>query len=91
MREKNNIPADIGHFLRTEIDSTDSGNENLKIKKKQGRKNHLKIYIYIFQKILKQTKASKKIKYNYLKNIRQRNKSNKVAKSCWLSRYKRSR
>ena len=26
---KNNIPADAGYFLRTEIDSTDFKNENL--------------------------------------------------------------
>ena len=29
MRQKNNIAADTGHFLRTEIDSTDFKNENL--------------------------------------------------------------
>ena len=30
--EKNNIPADAGHFLRTEIDSIDLKNENLTTK-----------------------------------------------------------
>ena len=30
--EENNIPADAGHFLRTEIDSTDFKNENLRTK-----------------------------------------------------------
>ena len=28
-RKKNNIPADTGHFLRTEIDSRDFKNKNL--------------------------------------------------------------
>ena len=31
-RKKNNIPADAGHFLRTEIDSRDFKNENLTTK-----------------------------------------------------------
>ena len=30
--QKNNIPADAGHFLRTEIDSIDFKNENLTTK-----------------------------------------------------------
>ena len=32
MRQKNNIPGDARHFLRTEIDSTDFKNENLTTK-----------------------------------------------------------
>ena len=43
MRQKNNISPDAGHFLRTEIDSTDFKNENLTIKEKEGtrQKNHI--------------------------------------------------
>ena len=29
MRQKNNIPADFGHFLRTKVDPKDFKNENL--------------------------------------------------------------
>ena len=32
MRQRNNIPEDAGHFLRTEIDSIDFKNENLTTK-----------------------------------------------------------
>ena len=32
MRQRNNIPADTGHFIRTEIDSKDFTNENLTTK-----------------------------------------------------------
>ena len=39
MRQKNNIPADAGHFLRTEIDSTDFENENLTTKARH--KSHI--------------------------------------------------
>ena len=40
MRQKNNIPADPGQVLRTEIDSKDFKNENLttKIRKKKREK-----------------------------------------------------
>ena len=38
MRQKNNIPAYVGHFLSTEIDSTDFKNENSTTKTRQ--KNH---------------------------------------------------
>ena len=38
MTQKNNIPADAGHFLRTEIDSTNFKNENLTTRTRQ--KNH---------------------------------------------------
>ena len=39
-RKKNNIPADTGHFLRTEIHSRDLKNENLpkKIRKNKEQK-----------------------------------------------------
>ena len=39
-RKKNNIPADTGHFLRTEIHSRDFKNENLpkKIRKNKEQK-----------------------------------------------------
>ena len=44
MTQKNNIPADAGHFLRTEIDSIDFKNENLttKIRRNKAEKPHLK-------------------------------------------------
>ena len=83
MRKKN-IPADDGRFLSTKIDSRDFKNENLstKIRRNKARKPYfLKNF---FQKIFKQTKPSNK-KSTY-KNTRQRNKSNKAAKNCWLSR-----
>ena len=89
IRPKDNIPADAGYFLRTEIDSRDFKNENLtpQIRRnKAGRQYFLK---KIFQKILKHTKPSNKISTS--KNIGHRNKSNKIAKNCLLSRYKRSR
>ena len=40
MRQRNNIPAEAGHFLRTEIDSIDFKNENLttKIRRNQEEK-----------------------------------------------------
>ena len=55
------------HFLRTEIDSTDFKNETLttKIRRNKAEKPYLKKKI--FQKILKQTKPSNKIKNKYLK------------------------
>ena len=58
MRQKNNIPADAGLFLRTEIDSTDFKNENLttKIKRNKAEKPYLKKKI--LQKILKPYKYS---------------------------------
>ena len=36
----NNIPSNVGHFLRTKIDSTDFKNENLttKIRKNKAKK-----------------------------------------------------
>ena len=88
-RQKNNIPADSGYFLRTEIDSTDFKNKNVtgKITRKKTEKPYF--FTKIFQKILKQRKPSNKI--NTSKNIRKRNNSNKIAQNFSLSRYKRSR
>ena len=86
MRKKNNIPGD---FLRREIDSTDFKNEKLTTKirrNKGGRRYFLK---NIFENILKQTRPSNKISIS--KNIGQKNKSNKIAKNGFLSRYKISR
>ena len=86
MRKKNNIPGD---FLRREIDSTDFKNEKLTTKirrNKGGRPYFLK---NIFENILKQTRPSNKISIS--KNIGQKNKSNKIAKNGFLSRYKISR
>ena len=53
MRLKNNIPADAGHFLKTEIDSIDFKNENLtsKIRRKLEEKPYL--FKKTFEKILK--------------------------------------
>ena len=61
MTQKNNIPADAGHFLRTEIDSIDFKNENLttKIRRNKAEKPHL--FKKILQKILKKMKPSNKI------------------------------
>ena len=41
--ETNKIPDDAGHFIRTEIDSTDFKKENLasKVRKNQTRKPHI--------------------------------------------------
>ena len=89
MRQNNNIPGDTGHFLSTKIDSTDIRNENSTKKMKSNKAEKPHFFRKIFQKILKQTKSSNQ--NQYLKNIGQRNKSNKIAKNCWLSRYKRSR
>ena len=49
MRQKNDIPADAGHFLTIEIDSIDFKNENLatEIRKKQEEKP------YFFKKYFK--------------------------------------
>ena len=50
---------------------------------------NLSFFKKLVQKILKQTKPSNKISPS--ENIGQRNKSNKRAKNCSLTRYKRSR
>ena len=39
MRQNNNIPADAGHFLRTEIHSANFENENSTTTRRQ--KNHI--------------------------------------------------
>ena len=69
MRQKNNILADDGHFLRTEIDSIDFKNENLTAKT---RRYMAEKTILFFKKksqnIFKQTKPSNKTKNKYLKN-----------------------
>ena len=58
MRQKNNITADVGHFLLNEIHSTDLKNEKLtpKIRRKKAEKRYF--FKKIFQKILKHTKPS---------------------------------
>ena len=43
MRQKNKIPADAGHFLRTDIDSTDFKIENLPTKIRRNKAE--KLYI----------------------------------------------
>ena len=50
MRQKNNIPADAGHFLRTKIDSIDFKNENLTAKI---RRNKAEKSILFFKKYFK--------------------------------------
>ena len=61
MRQKqDNIPADAGHFLRKEIDSTDLKNENLTTKIRRNKADKPCFFKKIFQNILKQTKPSNK-------------------------------
>ena len=57
IEKKKNIPEDVGHFLSTEIDSTDFRNKNLTAK--IGRNKEEKPYLFKknFQKIFKQTKS----------------------------------
>ena len=86
MRPKKYIPADAGHFLNTEIDSTDFKNENLTSKIRRNKAKKTCFLKKIFQKILKQTKPANNI--TTYKNIGPRNKSNKIAENCWLSRSK---
>ena len=88
MRQKNNIPADAGHFLRTEIDSIDFKNENLTTKIRRNKAEKQYFFKKVFQKILKQAKPTNKTSTS--KDIGETYKSNKLAKNCWLSRYKRS-
>ena len=87
--KQDNIPADAGHFLRTETDSTDFKNENLTIKISRNKAQKLYFFKTIFQKILKQTNQSNKI--STADNIGQRINSNQIRKNCWLTRYKRSK
>ena len=53
VQKKKNIPEDAGHFLNTEIDSTDFRNKNLTTK--IGRNKEEKPYFFKknFQKIFK--------------------------------------
>ena len=60
-KKKNNIPADSGNFLRTEIDSTDFKNENLTTKIRRNKAENSYFLKKLFQNILKQTKPSTKI------------------------------
>ena len=75
--KQDNIPADAGHFLRTETHSTDFKNENLTIKIRTNKAQKPHFLRKRFQKIFKQTKPSNKIRTS--KNIREKNKSNKIA------------
>ena len=61
MRQKNDIPADARHFLRTEIDWIDFKNENLTTEIRRNKAEKPYFLKKIFQKILKQTKPSNKI------------------------------
>ena len=57
--KQDNIPADAGHFLRTETDSTDFKNENLTIKISRNKAQKL----YFFQNnIPKDLETDKPIK-----------------------------
>ena len=60
-RKKKNIPADAGHFLRTEIDSRDFKNENLTTKIKRNKEQKPYFFKKFFQKIFKSTEPSNKI------------------------------
>ena len=53
MRQRNNIPAEAGHFLRTEIDSIDFKNENLTTKVTRNQEEKPYFFKIIFEKILK--------------------------------------
>ena len=57
--QKNNIPAHAGHFLRTEIDSTDFENENLTTKIRRNKAE--KVYIF-FKNIPKNIETDETIK-----------------------------
>ena len=87
--EKKNIPADAAHILTTELHSTVFKNENLTTKRRKNKAEKQCFFKTIFQMILKQTKPSNKMSTS--NNIGQRNKSNKIAKNCWLCRCKKSR
>ena len=59
-KKKKNIPADAGHFLNTEIYSTDFKNENLTTKLGTNKEEKPYFLKKFFQKIFKQTKPSNK-------------------------------
>ena len=61
MRQKNNIPAVTGLFLRTEIDLKDFKNENLTTKIRKNQEEKPCFLKKVFQKILKQMEPSNKI------------------------------
>ena len=86
MRKKNNNPADVGHFLRRAIDLKDFENEKLTAKIRRNKAEKPYFFQKMFQKVLKKRKPWNKI--ITLKNVGQRNRSNKIAENCWLSRYK---
>ena len=67
MRQISNIPADAGHFLRTEIDSTIFINEELTAKVRRNKAENS----YVFKKnIQKDLETDETIKQNkYLKKI----------------------
>ena len=67
MRQISNIPADAGHFLRTEIDSTIFINEELTAKVRRNKAENS----YVFKKnIRKDLETDETIKQNkYLKKI----------------------
>ena len=69
MRQRNDIPADTGHFIRTEIDSKDFTNENLttKIRRNKAEKPYflkkhtpkdLEIIQIFFSQVLTDTDSS---------------------------------
>ena len=62
MRQKNNIPADAGPVLRTEIDWKDFKNVNLITKIRRNKAVKSCFFKKTFQNILKQTKPSNKIR-----------------------------
>ena len=61
IQTKNNILVEVGHFLRTEIDSIDFKIENLTAKIRTNKAEKPYFFKKIFQKILKQTKPPNKI------------------------------
>ena len=59
-RKKSNIPADAGHFLRTEIEGIDFKNENLTAKIRRNKEEKPYFFKKFFQNIFKQNKPSNK-------------------------------
>ena len=58
IKKKKKIPADAGHLLRTEVDSTEFKNKNLTGKIRRNKAEKLYFFKKIFKNILKHTKQS---------------------------------
>ena len=58
-RKKDNIPADAGHFLRKEIDSTEFKNENLTAKIRRNKAENSYFLKKLFHEYLETDKTIK--------------------------------